>query len=159
MRIKRALMFTIVAALLLPGGMLTAQAPAPQTSGPEDAPRTVWYFYRVKWGAQERFLDLFQKNHYPVLKEQLGSRLVSIKTYVPTYHGDGRADWTFAVALTFKSTAALVQPIDEIAIARKLYEDFTIWQDEERERFELLDAHWDVPLNEVDLETRKSSEP
>lgn len=134
------------------------QAAAPQGGG-EDAERTVWYFYRVKWGEQERFIDLYQKNHYPVLKEQLGSRLVAMKTYVPTYHGDGRADWTFAVALTFKSTDALVQQVDEIAIARKLYPDFETWRDEERERFELLDAHWDVPLNEVDLETRKPSEP
>lgn len=156
MRFRRALMFALLVALLLPPTMLTAQAPAPQTGG-ADAPKTVWYFYRVKWGAQERFLDLFQKNHYPVLEEQLGSRLVSIKTYVPTYHGDGRADWTFAVALTFKNTAALVQQVDELAIARKLYKDFETWQEEERERFELLDAHWDVPLNEIDLETREPS--
>jgi hypothetical protein len=156
MRFRRALTLGLLAALLLPPSMLAAQAPAPQ-AGEVDAPRTVWYFYRVKWGAQERFLDLFQKNHYPVLEEQLGSRLVSIKTYVPTYHGDGRADWTFAVALTFKNTAALVEQVDEIAIARKLYPDFEIWRKEERERFELLEAHWDVPLNEIDLETRKPS--
>ncbi|MPZ19430.1 MAG: hypothetical protein GEV06_16160 [Luteitalea sp.] len=156
MGFRRASMFALVAALLLPPSMLTAQAPPPQTDE-ADAPRTVWYFYRVKWGAQERFLDLFQKNHYPVLQEQLGSRLVSINTYVPTYHGDGRADWTFAVALTFKNTAALVQPVDEIAIARQLYKDFAVWRQEERERFELLEAHWDVPLNEIDLETREPS--
>ncbi|MGH9159368.1 MAG: hypothetical protein ACRD2X_05205 [Vicinamibacteraceae bacterium] len=156
MRSRRASTLVLLAALLLPPSVLTAQAPAPQTSK-VDAPRTVWYFYRVKWGAQERFLDLFQKNHYPVLEAQLGSRLTSIKTYVPTYHGDGRADWTFAVALTFKNTAALVEQVDEMAIARKLYKDFDTWRDEERERFELLEAHWDVPLNEIDLEMRQPS--
>jgi hypothetical protein len=156
MRFRRALMLTLLVVLFLPPSRLPAQAPAQET-GEADAPRTVWYFYRVKWGAQERFLDLFQKNHYPVLEEQLGSRLVSIKTFVPTYHGDGRADWTFAVALTFKNTAALVQQVDEDAIARKLYEDFDTWRKEERERFELLEAHWDIPLNEIDLETREPS--
>ena len=28
---------------------------------------------------------------------------------------------------------------------------------EEQRRFEILDAHWDVPLNEVDLDARKPS--
>ena len=118
--------------------------------------RTVWYFYRVRWGFQDEFLDLFQKNHYPVLKAQLGARLTQIRTYVPAYHGDGRADWTFAVALTFRDLAAQVGPSPEAEIKRRLYPDQETFKKEERRRFELLDAHWDVPLKEVDLETRKS---
>ena len=31
--------------------------------------KTVWFFYTVKWGFQDEFLDLFQRNHYPILKE------------------------------------------------------------------------------------------
>ena len=128
------------------------QAPAGDAGGGE---RTVWYFYRVKWGKQDQFLDLFQKNHYPILKAQLGTRLTGVKTYVPTYHGDGRADWTFAVAITFKDAAALTSPSQEEEIARKLYKNLDTFHDEEHTRFELLDAHWDVPLNEVNFETRK----
>ena len=74
-----------------------AQAPAKQTA---DEPKTVWYFYTVKWGSQDEFLDLFQRNHYPILKEMEKAGLyLSVKTYVPENHGDGRADWTFAVEL------------------------------------------------------------
>ncbi len=141
--------FATIALFAVPGPV-RAQAPAPQT-GDADTPRTVWYFYKVRWGAQDRFVDLFRRNHHPVLEAQLGTRLVSIKAYVPTYHGDGRADWTFAVALTFRNTAALVQRVDEQALARKLFADYERWQREERERFELLEAHWDVPLNEIEL--------
>ena len=68
-----------------------AQAPAAQSGG--RAERTTWFFYKVKWGHQEEFVDLFQKNHYPVLKEEIkAGRMTSVRTFVPTYHGDGRAD-------------------------------------------------------------------
>jgi hypothetical protein len=78
-------------------------------------------------------------------------RIVSVKTYVPTYHGDGRADWTFAVAITYKDIAAMTGPSDEDAIQRRLFPDRAKFLKEEARRFEILDAHWDVPLNELDL--------
>jgi hypothetical protein len=123
-----------------------AQAPAAQTG--TRAERTAWYFYRVKWGHQEEFVDLFQKNHYPVLKDQIKSgRITAVRTFVPTYHGDGRADWTFAVAMT--------GPSGEDEIIRRLYPDQATFRKEEQRRFEILDAHWDIPLNELDLDTRR----
>jgi len=129
---------------------LFAQAPAAQAGFRSE--RTTWYFYRVKWGYQDEFVTLFKKNHYPVLKEEMKSgRITSVRTFVPTYHGDGRADWTFAVAITYKDTAAMVAPSGEDAIVKKLYPDQAKFQKEEQRRFEILDAHWDVPLNELDL--------
>lgn len=125
---------------------LRAQAATAQTQE-----RTVWYFYCVKWGFQDEFVDLFRKNHYPILKAQIGTRLVSVKTYAPTYHGDGRADWTFAVAITYRDTAAMTGPSPEADIARKLFPNQVAFKNEEKRRFELLDAHWDVPLNEVSM--------
>jgi hypothetical protein len=133
---------------------LRAQAPAAQSGS--RAERTAWYFYRVKWGYQEEFVSLFRKNHLPVLQAQVKSgRMTSVRTFVPTYHGDGRADWTFAVAITFKDTAAMMGPSGEEEIMRKLYPDQNAFKKEEQRRFEILDAHWDVPLNELDLETSK----
>lgn len=113
--------------------------------------RTVWYFYRVKWGFQDEFVALFRKNHYPILKAQIGTRLVSVKTYAPTYHGDGRADWTFGVAITYRDTVAMTGPSPEADLARNLFPNQVAFRNEEKRRFELLDAHWDVPLNEVPM--------
>ena len=131
-------------------GLRAAQAPAVQPAA--RAQRTAWYFYRVKWGFQEEFVSLFAKNHLPVLREQMKSgRIADVRTYVPSYHGDGRADWTFAVAITFKDTAAMVGPSGEEEIVKRLYPDQAAFRKEEQRRFELLDAHWDVPLNELSL--------
>lgn len=134
------------------GALVTRRVSAQSAAG---SSRTSWFFYTVKWGHQDEFLDLFQKNHYPVLKDQLRTgRLTAIKTYVPTNHGDGRADWTFAAALTFKDAAVMVGPSPDAEIVRRLYPDAVTFRTEERRRFEILDAHWDVPLNEIDMEAR-----
>ena len=132
----------------------TTRAETPSLQETSGAERTVWYFYRVKWGFQNEFMDLYQKNHYPILKAQLGDRITDFKAYVPTYHGDGRGDWTFATVLTFRDAAAMTAPYDEAAIARRIFSDFETFEAEERRRFEILDAHWDVPLTDINLETR-----
>ena len=149
---RSSIVLLAFAFVLVSCGAGLAQAPPAQASGE----RTVWYFYTVRWGFQDEFLDLFQRNHYPVLKEQVKrGRITAIKTFVPTYHGDGRADWTFAVVLTYRDTASMVGPSGEEEIIRQLYPDQEKFRKEEQRRFEILLAHWDVPLNELNLDTRK----
>jgi hypothetical protein len=144
----------LVAAAALPGHTIAAQAPAAQSGARTE--RTVWYFYRVKWGFQDEFVGLFQRNHYPVLKEEMKSgRIKDVRTFVPTYHGDGRADWTFAVVIVYRDTAAMVGPSNDAEIVKRLYPDAAKFAHEEQRRFEILDAHWDVPLNEVDLDVKR----
>ena len=136
-----------------------AQAPSRPAAAPASqpaAPRTTWFFYKVKWGYQDEFLDLFQRNHYPVLKARLDAgHYASIRTFTPTYHGDGRADWTFAVELVERAGSTGLPTEQEIV--KKLYPDQTKFRKEEQRRFELLEAHWDVPLNPVDFEGRPLS--
>jgi|SRR5688572_19912631 len=122
------------------------QAPAPPSE------TTTWYFYTVKWGYQDEFLDLFQRNHYPVLKAlKEAGQYSAIRTYTPRYHGDGRADWTFAVELVRREVPGM--PAEEEVI-RKLYPDQAKFRKEEARRFELLEAHWDAPLTPVNFDTR-----
>jgi hypothetical protein len=129
--------------------LYSEQAPAAQNAS---AQKTVWYFYKVKWGFQDEFQRLFARNHLPVLREEMKSgRIVSVKTFVPSYHGDGRSDWTFAVQIIFKDVAALTGPSGEEEIQQRLFPDRVRFLKEEQRRFEILDAHWDVPLNELDL--------
>lgn len=129
-------------------------APGQRTAPASTSETTTWYFYKVKWGFQDEFLDLFQRNHYPVLKAlQDAGQYSAIRTYTPRYHGDGRADWTFAVELVRREGMTGVPSEDQIVL--KLYPDQQKFRREEARRFEILDAHWDVPLNPMDLETRR----
>jgi hypothetical protein len=128
------------------GARLEAQAPKPSAA----VEKTVWYFYRVKWGFQGEFEDLFRRNHYPVLMEgQKSGRITAVNVYTPAYHGDGRADWTFAVEIRYRSVEAFVGPSGEDEVVKRLYPDQANFRKEEQRRFEILDAHWDVPLNDL----------
>ncbi len=111
-------------------------------------PTTIAYFYRVRWGFHEEWLDLFRRNHYPVLAAQVeAGRLLDVRCYVPRFHGDGRADWDLLVTITYRDWA-VIEDHSEAAIAERLFPDQGRYRAEERRRFELLEAHWDVVLEE-----------
>jgi hypothetical protein len=153
--LRKAMATTLLTASVL-AAVVVARAQAPAAQAGSRTEKTAWYFYRVKWGYQDEFVTLFKKNHYPVLREEMKSgRITSVRTYVPSYHGDGRADWTFAVAITFRDAAAMVGPSGEAEIVRRLYPDQATFRKEEQRRFELLEGHWDVPLNELDMDASR----
>lgn len=111
-------------------------------------PVTVLYFYKTRWGAHDEFVELFERNHLPILQEQVDSgRLLEVRRFVPRFHGDGRADWDVLVSITYRDFAAL-EGHAEGEIAKRLFPDQDRYRTEERRRFDLLEAHWDVPLDE-----------
>ena len=119
---------------------------------PMDAPVTAEYYYKVKWGYQEEFIELFRKNHYPVLMEQVKSgRLLQFQAFEPRFHGEGRSDWTFMTVLVLKNWQAFGDGSGTAEIIQRLYPDQAVYKREEQRRFEILDAHWDVPLKPVPM--------
>jgi hypothetical protein len=132
----------VLAAALAPALLPAATA--------EEKPFPVAYYYKVRWGFQAEFERLFLKNHLPLLlaqKEQ--GRIRAVNLYRPAFHGDGRADWTFLVVLTFPGWTTYAAPSGEEELAKKLFPDQEAFKKEEQRRFEILEAHWDVPLTAV----------
>ena len=114
-------------------------------------PVEVLYFYRTRWGAHDEFVELFLANHWPILREQIGTgRHLAVEMWTPRFHGDGRADWDILVSITYRDWAAIEEHSDA-EIARRLYPDQATFKREEQRRFELLEAHWDVPLSPREL--------
>jgi hypothetical protein len=125
---------------LMPMGWVAAQSSTTD-------PVTVAYYYKVKWGYQDEFLELFKRNHFPLLEAQVKSgRMVRVEAFTPRFHGDGRSDWTFMTVLVFKNWQAFGDNSAERELITKMYPDQEKYKREEKRRFELLDAHWDVPL-------------
>ncbi len=109
-------------------------------------PVEVLYFYRTHWGAHDEFVDLFLRNHWPILREQWATgRYTNVELSTPRFHGDGRADWDVLVSITYRDWAA-IQEHGDPSIVSRLYPDREAFAAEERRRFELLDAHWDTVL-------------
>ena len=140
-----------VSTLVSLAALTLALSLAPLPAAAEGEPVTAAYYYKVRWGFQQEFERLFFKNHYPVLKDQMGpnGRIKAVSVYRPEFHGEGRADWTFLVVITF-SKFVLGEPSPDEAIAKRLYPDQETFKKEEARRFEILDAHWDVPLVPVE---------
>jgi len=141
----------IVAALLFLATVLPIAARA--QSAVADKPFVVEYYYKTKWGHADEFLKLFKKNHYPLLKkEQELGRITKVWMDQPRYHTTEDARWDFRVTIVFKNAAVANEPFDEAALQKQLYPDQETFQHEEQRRFEILDAHWDLPMKTMDLD-------
>ncbi|MGZ4789216.1 MAG: hypothetical protein ACXVZX_11920 [Terriglobales bacterium] len=139
----------LAAVLLLFGFATIAWAQA----APSSKPFVVEYYYKVKWGHQQEFLDLFKKNHYPLLRRQVEmGRMTSVKMDAPRYHNTEEGRWDYRVTIVFKDTAAAFGDFDEQALIKQMYPDQATYKREEQRRFEILDAHWDLPIVPVDLD-------
>jgi hypothetical protein len=126
-----------------------AQGAPPQ--GGADQPYSVEYYYKVQWGHQQEFLDLFLKNHYPLLKKiQSTGRMLSIKIEAPAYHTTEDGRWDYRVTIRYKnSTVATTANPDEEALIKQLWPDQDTYKREEQRRFEILAGHWDLPVTEI----------
>jgi hypothetical protein len=135
--------------LLMGGAALLAQGAPPQ--GAADQPYTVEYYYKVQWGHQQEFLDLFLKNHYPLLKKIVTTgRMLSVKIDQPAYHTTEDGRWDYRVTIRFKnSTVATTANPDEAQFMKELWPDQETYKREEQRRFEILLAHWDLPVTEI----------
>lgn len=119
-----------------------------------EKPYVVEYYYKTKWGAVDEFLRLYRKNHYPILKRQIAlGRILSITADRPRFHATEEGRWDVRVTIVWRSIHCLDDGFDESVIAQELFPDQDTFRKEERRRFELLLAHWDVPIEEVLLET------
>jgi hypothetical protein len=146
----RFLLAFVALMLSLPAATpLLAQGAPPQ--GGADQPYTVEYYYKVQWGHQQEFLDLFLKNHYPLLKRIVATgRMLSVKIDAPAYHTTEDGRWDYRVTIRFKnSTVATTANPDEEALVKELWPDQEKYKKEEQRRFEILAAHWDLPVTEI----------
>lgn len=130
-------------------GQLRAQGAPAQSS--EGAPYTIEYYYKCQWGHQQEFLDLFLKNHWPLLKKiESTGRIVSLKIESPAYHTTEDGRWDYRVTIVYKnSTVATSSNPDEDAFTKQLWPDQDMYKKEEQRRFEILLGHWDLSVTDV----------
>jgi hypothetical protein len=139
---------------LVPGLIPIGLAQTPMASG-SDKPFVVEYYYTAKWGYAEEFVQLFKKNHYPVLKKEIElGRILSVTAAKPRYHATEDGRWDYRVTIVWKNNRLATEEFDESALKLALFPDQATFKREEQRRFEILLAHWDLPIQTVDLETR-----
>jgi hypothetical protein len=141
-----AALLAITSAIPVPAAAQTASS-STRPAVRSEPPYVVEYYYKAKWGFAEEFARLFRKNHLPVLKKQIESgRFLEVKAEKPRYHATEDGRWDFRVTIVFRSAAAAADGTGEDEIKKQLFPDQETYRREEQRRFEILLAHWDVPV-------------
>lgn len=113
---------------------------------------TIENYYKVKWGHADEFIALWKQNHYPLLKKlKEKGDILSINARSPIIHSSEDSRWDFKVALTFKTAQLAFDYSITEPFKKQLFPDAVAYKKAEQYRFELILAHWDVPVEAVQL--------
>jgi len=154
-RLAIPLLATVVTLTFPVSSALQAQANASRQQNANDKPYVIEYYYKAKWGHAEEFIALFKKNHYPVLKKEIElGRILKVFAQVPRYHTTEDGRWDFRTTIVFKNSQIANDDFDSAPLLKQLFPDQESYKKEEQRRFEILDAHWDVPIKDFDLDSR-----
>lgn len=129
---------------LLTGNQLLAQA--------KEESFTIENYYKIKWGYTSEFIDLWKKNHYPLLKKaQEKGDILNIIVEKPMLHSGEDTRWDFKVTIVYKNALLGLDHGLTDQYKKQLYPDLNKLTKEEQHRFELIIAHWDVMTEKIDL--------
>ena len=78
-------------------------------------------------------------------------RLLRVAAVKPRYHAPEEGRWDYRVTIVFRDVAAAFDASAEEDLKRQLFPDQGAFRREEQRRFEILLAHWDVPVQDVKL--------
>jgi hypothetical protein len=150
----RVFLLLLLGTTILGGFTMDARAQGNQAKS-EDKPVVIEYYYKAKWGFADEFIRLFKKNHYPVLRKQIDmGRILQVTAVTPRFHNTEEGRWDYRVTITFKNAQIAFGEFDSEPINKEIYPDQETFKKEEQRRFEILLAHWDLPVNPLDLEKK-----
>ena len=146
--VATAMFISIVPAL----GAWNSTVPAQERDATPPEKFVIEYYYKAKWGFTAEFIRLFKKNYLPVLEEmEREGRILSIVAHAPRHHATEDARWDWRVSVTWRDAITAHEDHHPEEIVGRLFPDREKHAEEERRRFEILLAHWDVLVEEQDL--------
>jgi len=118
----------------------------------QEQPWAIEVYYEVKDGYEEEFLELYKRNHWPVLQAEIeeGS-LVSVDVDTQWFPPPGKHQWDFRVTMTFSNILYRHDMLDrnQDEIVARLFPDSERFEEEERRRFDLVDVLYIVDRTRV----------
>jgi hypothetical protein len=113
-----------------------------------DKPYLVEWVYKVKWGYADEFWQIFKKYQIAVLnrEKELGY-VTSYAVYRPGLHTGEDIRWEYSVVITYKNQAASGHGEE---ITKQLFHNQETFKREENRRWQLTEAHYDLPIRQID---------
>jgi hypothetical protein len=123
----------------------TAASPALSTT--EKAYLVEWV-YKVKWGYADEFWQLFKKYQIATLnrEKELGY-VTSYTVYRPGLHAGEDSRWEYRIVITYKNISSSGHGSE---VEKQLFPDQATMKREENRRWELTEAHYDLPIHTID---------
>jgi hypothetical protein len=126
-------------------GQQTSASPSVSAS---NKPYLVEWVYKVKWGHADEFWQIFKKYQIPVLnREQELGYVTSYTVYKPGLHTGEDTRWEYCIVITYKNQASSGHGAE---VTKQLFPDHATLKREENRRWELTEAHYDLPIRVID---------
>jgi hypothetical protein len=120
---------------------------SPSTSA-SDKPYLVEWVYKVKWGYADEFWQLFKKYQIATLnrEKELGY-VTSYTVYRPGLHAGEDSRWEYRIVITYKNISSSGHGSE---VEKQMFPDQATMKREENRRWELTEAHYDLPIHTID---------
>ena len=127
------------------GGQQPSASPSVSS---HDKPYLVEWVYKVKWGHADEFWQIFKKYQISVLnrEKELGY-VTSYTVYKPGLHTGEDTRWEYRIVITYKNQASSGHGAE---VTKQLFPDQATLKHEENRRWELTEAHYDLPIRIID---------
>lgn len=140
----------LVVALLIPTVVAARQGSStvPAAASPEEKPYLVEWVYKVKWGYADEFWEIFKKYQIATLnrEKQLGY-VTSFTVYRPGLHTGEDTRWEYRIVIAYKNQASSGHGAE---VEKELFPDRATQKREENRRWEITEAHYDLPIRVID---------
>ncbi len=121
---------------------------SPAHSQQTSQPYIVEWVYKVKWGYQDEFWQIFQKYQIATLnKEKELGGVVKYEVFRPGLHTSEDHRWDYRIVIYYKNMEASSQGSK---VEKQLFPDQAKMKREEQRRWELTEVHWDLPIRQMD---------
>jgi len=148
---SQLLALAAVGLLVALGGVSRARAQQPSAGTAVSAtekPYLVEWVYKVKWGYADEFWQLFKKYQIATLnrEKELGY-VTSYTVYRPGYHTGEDTRWEYRIVIAYKNIASSTHGSE---VEKQLFPDREAMKRGENRRWELTEAHYDLPIHSID---------
>jgi hypothetical protein len=108
----------------------------------------VEWVYKVKFGYQDEFWQIFQKYQIATLnKEKELGGVLKYEVFRPGLHTSEDHRWDYRIVIYYKDVASSSQGGK---VEKQLFPDQAKMKHEEQRRWELTEVHWDLPIRQID---------
>jgi nitric oxide reductase activation protein len=110
---------------------------------------------RLNGGMQMNLSVCSRRITTPFLKKQIEvGNALQVTAQSPINHSTEDGRWDYRVTIVWKNVQVAHDDSGDEQVLKHLYPDQETFKREEQRRFEILVAHWDVPIKSVDLDQK-----